>query len=395
MMILSDDIKQFIEKNKDVDIHQLLLSKHNLPNDKLKFAVQQIEGRQRIQYKLPSWYVLPDIVYPVHLSLEQCSSEATASYKSSLISGESLVDLTGGYGIDTTLFAQNFQKLIYVEQNRELAEIVTHNFGVFGLNNVQVIIGRAEHVLEGMDAVDQIFIDPARRDIGGGKLVSITDCVPDVTKMQEEFKKKAKGAMIKLSPMLDLKQALRELDNVSEVHIVALNNECKELLMITNYADNGVSEPTIYCTNLLANHKDIYQFRLSEEEDLNIDYVSKLDQYLYEPNVALLKAGAYSSISRSFNLKKLHPNTHLYTSNEKCVNFPGRKFKIEEIFNFNKKSIKQLKASVSKANITIRNFPSSVDDLRKKLKMSDGGDMYLFATTLSKNEKVLVLCSKI
>ena len=395
-MFLKEEIFNFVQKHKDDDIHKLLLSKQELSGEELKFAVQQIEGRQRVKNKLPEWYNTPRILYPVHLSLEQCSSAETAKYKASLVQGDSLIDLTGGFGVDTSYLAQKFDSVVYVERNPDLYLIVSHNFKQMGLNHIQTINSEAESVLKDLELVDTVFIDPARRDNTGGKLVSIGDCVPNVIELQSIFQAKAKQVLIKLSPMLDLTQALRELDYVSHVYIVALSNECKELLVLVDYTKEETKNPQICCVNLGKNDQlEEFSFSLNDEERIDVGYATEVKKYLFEPNVAVLKGGAYKSIAKRFNVDKLHPNSHLYTSDRYSSDFPGRKFEINEVLNFNKTSLKKLKAITKKANLTIRNFPSSVDSLRKKLKIAEGGEKYIFATTLMNEERVLLVCSKL
>ena len=394
--MLSEAIKAFIEEHKDDDVHQLLLSSQVLQGEDLRIAVQQIDGRQRIKQKLPSWYHNSSIYYPVHLSLEQCSSELTARYKEQLIKGDSLVDLTGGFGVDTTCLARNFKRVTYVEQNESLALIAQANFKAFGLDNISVKVGQAEQILAQLDEVDVVFIDPARRNRAGAKVISIADCTPNVLEIESELRKKAKKVLIKMSPMLDVTLACRELTNIGEIHIVAVQNECKELLLLMDNSKEVVKSPHLYCVNLKGKEDfELFSYSLDQELEASVAYSSEVQKYLYEPNVALLKAGAYKVMSEYYHLSKLHVNSHLYTSNELVEAFPGRQFLVESVYGFDKSSLKSLKKNVKAANLTIRNFPSTVAQLRKKLKIVEGGNKYLFATTLHSGDKVIIVCSKI
>ena len=394
--MLSEEIRAFIQKHEEDDIHQLLLSSQTLEGDALKFAVQQIAGRQYAKSKLPSWYENQHVCYPVHLSLEQCSSELTAVYKSKLITGDSLVDLTGGFGVDTTCLASQFKQVIYVEQNQELAQIAQANFKAFQLNHIQVWQRNALDALAEIKQVETIFIDPARRSKSGGKLVSIADCEPNILQLQDLFRRKAQRVLIKMSPMLDIKQALRELYCVTDVHVVAVDNECKELLFLVDYSKEKDCNTNLYAVNLKERKKaDVFSFTRKQEDFAPVTYTSTVKKYFYEPNVALLKAGVFNLITAKYAVDKLHPNSHVYTSDLKVDNFPGRRFQVEFVCKLDKKSIRELRKRVPAANLTIRNFPSSVAALRKKLKIGEGGSVYLFATTLYSEEKVLVVCSKI
>ncbi|MBP1594598.1 MAG: hypothetical protein H6Q12_1617 [Bacteroidetes bacterium] len=384
---------EFIKEHIADDPSKLALQAKKYPDVDMPTAVTQIVGRKIAMEKVPSWGNTDGILYPKHLSMEQCSSEITARYKSSLVKGNMLVDITGGLGIDCAFLSMNFQRAVYVERQTELCEIASSNFPLLGLSHIDVVNGDGVEYLSRTEKVDWIFIDPARRNEHGGKVIAIADCEPNVAEISDLLLSKAENVMIKLSPMLDLSLALHHLSFVKEVHVVSVANECKELLVIlANDAAN--SKVSIHCVNLLKNGEaQIFSFD-KEEELQGCGYAQKVGRYLYEPNASILKAGAYKSISNRYNLKKLHQNSHLYTSDELIIDFPGRKFECDAVFSLNKKELKTNLGEIKQANITIRNFPSSVSELRKRLKLLDGGDTYLFATTLVDEQKVLVKCHK-
>ena len=384
----------FIQKHRFDDVRKLAF-KPCPPDVDLTFALSQIAGRQVIRNKIPSWYDLDDILYPVHLSLEQCSSEATAKYKASLVNGQSFVDLTGGFGVDCAFLSCQFQSGTYVEQQNMLCEITEANFRTLGLKHIQVECNNAvEYLGKITQKIDCIYLDPARRNNSGEKIVSIQDCNPNIHSIKEQLINKAETVMIKLSPMLDIPLALKSLPETSEVHIVSINGECKELLFILRNTTQQ-EDPKIVCVNIL---KDLniqyFSFLKTEEQNAGIEYCSEPQSFIYEPNASVLKAGAYKSIALKYNLRKFHPDSHLYTSSELSKNFPGRIFKLISAFSFNKKELKENLGGITQANISIRNFPGTVDDLRKKLKLKDGGDIYLFATTLFNENKIILMTEK-
>lgn len=385
---------QFIREHLDDDTSKLALQAKKYPDVDMPFVINQIVGRKMAMEKIPSWGNKDGLLYPRHLSLEQCSSEATAKYKASLVEGDMMVDLTGGFGIDCAFLSANFRQAVYVERQQELCEIATSNFPLMGLSHIKVVNEDGVGYLSQMEPADLIFLDPARRDEKGGKVVAIADCEPDVARLSELLISKARQVMIKLSPMLDLSLALRDLPYAKEVHVVSVANECKEVLIILEKGAPD-KEMAIHCINVLKNG-EVQRYTFSKEQESEVcDYADEIGTYLYEPSASILKAGGYKSIANSFNLKKLHPNSHLYTSNIKQADFPGRCFECKSVFSLNKKELKTYLGDVKQANITIRNFPSTVADLRKKLRLSDGGDIYLFATTLKSEQKVLIKCHKI
>lgn len=389
---LSQSTIEFIRAHSQDDVRLLALQAPRYPDVDMPAAIVQIAGRQAAANKIPSWQSIEELWYPRHLSLEQCSSEITAQYKSTLADGETLADLTGGFGIDCAFMASRFRKASYVERQEELCEIAKHNFPLLGLKHITVYNEDGVVHLQKMEPVDCIFIDPARRNEHGGKTIAISDCEPDVAELEELLLSKGKQIIIKLSPMLDLTLALKSMKRTREVHIISVNNECKELLLIIG------NEPSqlipIHCINLTSKEKQTFTFTREEELEAECLYTKEPGKYLYEPNASILKAGAFRSIASRYKVKKLHPNSHLYTSDLWIENFPGRSFQITGQCSFNKKEIKETIGELKKANITVRNFPATVAEIRKRTKLSDGGEVYLFATTLFNEQKVFIKCSK-
>ena len=440
--------QDFIRQHQDDDVRQLAFLGSKYPEVDMPFALDQIRGRKMARVKLPRWASLEGIIYPPHISMEQCSSESTALYKaelaarllalpvSSSFSEEiGFVDLTGGFGVDFSYIAARLGvKSMYVERQAYLCEAAKENFGRLGLKNAIVKNGDGIEVLHSFhpkkkDAAsdddslgityDQprsllktklglkiIFIDPARRDDAGNKVVSLKDCTPDVTVLQEEMLSKADYVIIKLSPMLDWHRAISELSHVREVHIISVNNECKELLLVLSARNMGVMEASsadgevkhagnlrIYCVN------DAQSF-VCDELDMESSPVRIAPpvleemQYLYEPNASLMKAGCFGVLSDRYDARMLSKNSHLFVSQAPIEAFPGRSFRIIAISSFNKKELKRHLSGITKANIATRNFPLSVAELRKRLKLKDGGETYIFATTLSDESHILVITEK-
>lgn len=431
--------QDFIRQYQDDDVRQLAFLGSKYPEVDMPFALDQIRGRKMARVKLPRWASLEGIIYPPHISMEQCSSESTALYKAELAarllglpassSGTEMkaeneiefVDLTGGFGVDFSYIAARLGvKSMYVERQAHLCEAAKENFGRLGLKNAIVKNGDGIEVLHSFhpkkkDAAsaddslgityDQprsllktnlglkiIFIDPARRDDAGNKVVSLKDCTPDVTVLQEEMLSKADYVIIKLSPMLDWHRAISELSHVREVHIISVNNECKELLLVLSARNMG-ENLRIYCIN------DAQSF-VCDELDMESSSVkiapSILEemQYLYEPNASLMKAGCFGVLSGRYDARMLSKNSHLFVSREPIAAFPGRSFRIIAVSSFNKKELKRHLSGITKANIATRNFPLSVAELRKRLKLKDGGETYIFATTLSDESHVLMITEK-
>lgn len=380
----------FIEDNRDCNPRDVALRASGNSKLDVAYAASQIEGRSMARRKLPEWASIDGIVYPRHLSMEQCSSEDTARYKASLVEGDSMTDLTGGFGVDCYFLSGKFRTSVYVEQQRELCDIVRNNMSLLNAGNVTVVNSDAVHWLANMDKVSLIYLDPARRDSNGGKTVFVSQCEPDVTAINDMLLDKADKVMIKLSPMLDIAQAQKEIHGTERIYIVSDNNECKELLMILSH--EVCREPEIMCVNITKDKVSEFAFTRSGEEQAVVEYAGSPMQYLYEPNTSVLKAGAYKSVAVRYGVMKLSPNSHLYTSDRLADDFPGRIFRVVSIYDFGKKSLKTLASECPKANITVRNFPASVSELRKRLKIAEGGEDYIFATTLNDSSRVLVRC---
>ena len=326
--------------------------------------------------------------------MEQCSSEQTACYKAEIVEGgEEMTDLTAGFGVDAAMLGRRFGRLLYVEQNSELCDIARNNLPLLGIRNCEVVCGKAEEVLRTLPRQNFIFVDPARRDSNGGKVVSIADCTPNVAAMQDELMEHADMVMVKLSPMLDLKCVERELKQVAEVHVVSVDNECKEVLVKLLHDAHSIS---FHCVNLTKEgNQSVFAFTRKDEAEARCDYTDEMGTFIYEPNASIMKAGCYKLVATRFALRKLHPNSHLYTSygTEPVKGFPGRVFKVDGVSGYNKKDLKVLLTNTEKANLAVRNFPMSVAELRKKLKLREGGTTYLFATTMADDSKVLISSS--
>lgn len=411
-MPLSQDTLRFISEHRLDDVRSLALQARRYPSVDMSAAITQISGWQVAKEKIPTWAGNESILYPAHLSLEQCSSQATAQYKaeiianllhteqkhpaqdSTLASAATFTDLTGGFGIDCAFLSSCFGHATYVERQEALCRIAAHNFPLLGLNHISVCHADSVRHLQEMEPVDCIFIDPARRDGHGGKTVAIGDCEPDVAALEDQLLRKARHVLIKLSPMLDLTLAMNDLKHVRQAHIVSVGNECKELLLLLGQGEEVPTDDIpIHCVNFTsAPVPQTLVFTRRQEKECACPCTSQLKAYLYEPNASVLKAGAFRSLSHIYKVEKLHPNSHLYTSDSLLPDFPGRKFKITGHCGFNKKEVKEMLACEKKANLTVRNFPATVAELRKRLKLAEGGDTYLFATTLTDEKKVLVRC---
>lgn len=407
---------EFVRKHLNSDVRDLMLQARRYPDVDMRKAVVQISAWQTAQKKLPLWATTDGIVFPEHLSMEQCSSQQTAEYKGEVFakwlkpSAEKdaihITDLTGGFGVDATCLVRSVGNeqnahLTFVERNAELCEIARHNLPLLGVNHADVLCADSEDVLTQLATHQHlIFIDPARRDNHGGKTVAISDCTPDVIQFNDLLLDKADVVMLKLSPMLDIAEAERQLKGIREIHIVSVNGECKETLFVLQkevktpdeFDQNDVK---LICVNLLPNQQaQTFVFSHSIERNASCTYTSELKHYLYEPNASVMKAMAFKSVAQQFHLEKLHPSSQLYTSDTLIPDFPGRIFDIKDSSHFNKKELKNLLKDIHKANLTVRNFPLSVAELRKRLKLSDGGSDYLFATTLADDAHVLILCQK-
>jgi hypothetical protein len=384
---------EFIALHKTDDVRKLALKKAPEGVD-LTFCLQQIEGWQLARKKIPYWAETDGLLFPPHLSMEQCSSEKTALYKKQLVCRllreemRQMADLTGGFGIDFSYLAPLFEKAVYIERQEQLCQIALHNFNLLGLSHVVVKNAQAEDELPAIGNVSLIYADPARRDDVGRKVVLLEDCQPNVVSLQEVLLEHSQVVMLKLSPMLDIQQALRQLKNVREVHVVSVDGECKELLLVMHREETPLC---YYCVNITNNGQEV-----TEVEQLSAPVISREEKtFLYEPNASILKAGVQDALCQLYKVEKLHPFSHLFTSDELVEDFPGRSFRILGRSDFSKHSLKNLLADVTQANLTVRNFPATVQELRKKLKLREGGSVYLFATTLQNESHALFRCEKV
>jgi len=387
--LLVVEIQEFIDSNLNADIARLALQKSKFPNSDWTSILNQIAAKQKAKIKLPTWFNASGIYYPGKISIEQTSSEKTAEYKSKLVSGNRLIDLTGGFGVDDFYFAKNINQLIHCEINTELSEIVVHNLEQLGIENIQCIAGDSSEILKNLNQqFDWIYIDPSRRNDVKGKVFMLRDCLPNVPDLLDFYFSFASNIMIKAAPILDISAGLSELKSVKSIHIVALENEVKELLWILekNYSGNI----TIVTSNLTKETVEEFCFELGNHTVSNFSLPKK---YLFEPNAAIMKSGGFDEIETQFDVKKLHQHSHLYTSGT-LTEFPGRIFEIESSFEYNKQNMKAF-LERKKANITTRNFPETVENIRKKWKINDGGNQYCFFTTDVNNNKIVLLCSKL
>ena len=387
---MNDKTRNFIEQNLDADIRQLALKGCRDKDVDLDAAIRQIAGRQTARRKLPSWAALDGILYPPHLNMEQCSSEQTARYKARICSShpspKTLVDLTGGFGVDFAFMSEAFDEATYVERNSELFAISSANMKILA-PKAKCLNEDGLEVLHRLDHVSMIFMDPARRDNHGARTYGISDCTPNVLEIKDELLQKADVVMLKLSPMLDWHKAISDLGEqyIKEVHIVSVQNECKELLIVMQ--QQPAEPPTVYCVN----DDSVFSYHPSSISSNHISHHSSLI-YLYEPNASIMKAGCFAEIEQAFEVSQLAPNSHLFASDQAIADFPGRKFRVTAVTSMNKQELKQALKDIRQANIAVRNFPMSVADLRKRLKLSEGGNDYIFATTLTEGKKVLIIC---
>ncbi|RAJ16207.1 class I SAM-dependent methyltransferase [Olleya aquimaris] len=388
--ILNKGIQRFIAENLNNNISELVLKGIPFPKEIQQDILNQIESKNKSKKKLPTWFNTQGIYFPSKLNIEQTSSETTAKYKSNLISGHSLIDLTGGFGVDAYYFSKHFKQVIHCELNQELSQIVKHNASILNTPNLTFYPENGLDILKKLDQpFDWIYIDPSRRNDAKGKVFLLNDCLPNVPEHLDLLFSYSKNIMIKTSPLLDISSGLNELSHVKTIHCVAVNNEVKELLWILEANFNG--QVTIKTVDIKSDKYNSFKFIYEEEKVTEADYSLPLT-YLYEPNSAILKSGAFDTISKKLDIFKLHKHSHLYTSDKK-VEFPGRHFKIETVIPYNKKSYNKYIA-LKQANITTRNFPESVNQIRNKLKIKEGGKNYLFFTTNLDNFKIIICCTK-
>ncbi len=396
--------EEFIQAHANDDVRQLALKAHGIEGIDLPFVLDQIAGRQTAKRKLPSWAAVSGVIYPPHLSMEQCSSERTAQYKAEIISLltphsslHTLTDLTGGFGVDFSFMSRSFKHAVYVERQEKLCDIAKENFRLLGLDNAEVVCGDGEEYLRQMDKADVIYLDPARRDSNGAKTFAISDCTPDVVTLLPLLLQKATVVIVKLSPMLDWRKAIADIgeEYVREVHIVSVDNECKELLLLIT--SQQTAAPELFCVNFTGDKMSTLKCPLtpSAPRVANVS-LSSSPLYLYEPNASIMKAGCFDVLLDKYEgVVKIAQNSHLFISEALVEDFPGRTFSIKATTSLNKKELRRALSGITSANITTRNFPLPVSDLRKRLKLKDGGDTYIFATTDSNDAHILYICAKL
>lgn len=387
--LLQKQIQDFINHNVGADIKSLSLKGNPFPEVDYKEILNQIEAKTKAQHKLPTWFQTENIIYPSKVSIEQTSSEITAKYKSDITSGNRIIDLTGGFGVDCYYFSQVFKEVLHSEINSDLSQIVHHNFNVLNCENITCFAQDGLEVLKNQDQkFDWIYIDPSRRNDLKGKVFLLKDCLPDVTVLLENYFEFSDNILIKTSPIYDISVGTSELQNVKNIHIVAVENEVKELLFELHKGYEG--SVTIKTINFTKVNTEIFDFELDNETETTL---SEPKKYLYEPNAAIMKSQGFGALGKSHNISKLHKHSHLFTS-EQPIDFQGRTFEIEKVFPYKKEFMKK-ELQGKKANISVRNFPETVAQIRQKWKIKDGGDHYVFFTTDLKNEKIVVLCRKI
>ncbi|MBR6187761.1 MAG: class I SAM-dependent methyltransferase [Prevotella sp.] len=430
--MLNEATLQYVLQHAHDDIRMLALRGCKDAQVNLPLALQQIQGRQTARHKLPSWAAIDGIVYPPHLNMEQCSSELTACYKRGIAdrilslgvaqivnrksSNSKFLDVTGGFGVDFAFMADAFDEAVYVERDPDLCALAAHNLAHLGKKNVSTICADAVSYLSSIssDNFALIYLDPARRDMHGARTYALADCTPDVTTMMDNLLRHSHYVLLKLSPMLDWRKAIADLSphHVQEVHIVAVDNECKELLLLLARQDTNSQHfqssifnlkfstaPSLFCTDIHSRdgfHTEYCPSSQSlpiEEKEI---YTQELEgSFLYEPNVAVMKAGCFRELAADFNVRQLAPNSHLFTSATQVTSFPGRSFRITAITTMNKRDLRTKLGHLQRANISVRNFPLTADELRRRLKLADGGTDYIFATTLSNGDHVVILCTKL
>ena len=399
---MNEATRKYIQEHAEGDVRLLALQGTKNPEINLTFALEQIVGRQKARTKLPSWAAIDGIVYPPHLALEQCSSETTAAYKAKLVSfmkeegKELFVDLTGGYGVDFSWIAPCFERAVYVERQTQLCAISSENFKRLKIS-ADIVNGDGKDYLHSLSHASLIFLDPARRDVHGARTYGLADCTPNILEMMNELMGKTDWLMLKLSPMLDWQKTVDDIQQtgcakVNEVHILSVGNECKELLLLISKQETSIR---VCCVN----NDSLFEFNVSGlsrgQAHQALPQVSvPMTAYLYEPNASVMKAGCFDLLAERFKLSQLDKNSHLFFSGTEVNEFPGRQFIIERITTMNKRDLKEALRGIDKANITVRNFPLSVAELRKRLKLKDGGETFIFATTVTNEGHLLFVCRK-
>ena len=387
--ILDKNVQDYISKNLSTNVFEIILKKQIFPRVTNKEIAEQISAKAKSKKKLPTYFNTPNIYFPNKVNIEQTSSEKTAEFKSKIVTGNTMIDATGGFGVDSMYFSKEFKKTVYIEENKELFEIVKVNSNKLGLNNIKHLNDDGIKYVKKIDTViDLLYIDPSRRNKENKKVHFLSDCTPLIDYDLIESLQNFKTILIKCSPIIDLKKTINDLKVVSKIYIVGINNEVKEVLFKLNKQSNN--DIKIKCIDLCNRELD-FEFSINDIDNKKNNDYSKVLNYLYEPNSMILKSGAFSLICDRYDVKKLNTNSHLYTSKE-LIDFPGRVFVVDSVVNYCKRNLKDL--NISKANITTRNFPIDVKDIRKKSKILDGGEDYLFFTTNHLNEQIIIKTKK-
>ena len=395
---------EFIREYRERDIRQLALQANRFPDVDMPYALDQIQGWQIARRKLPKWAACDGVIFPPHLSMEQCSSEPTAQYKLNLAMewaervghASRMTDLTGGFGVDFSFTSCAFTSATYVERSEQLCHIVEHNLPLLGLNNATVVCADAVEYLSTVEPQTMLFLDPARRDEHGAKTVMLADCTPDVVQLLPKLLEKSRFTMLKLSPMLDWHKAVDDLQGtVREVHIVSVGGECKELLLVLSTVVE--SELKVYCADLstASGSSSLFVYTPGSSAPVaNSTFNIQHSTFLHEPNASIMKAGCFDELALAYGVSPVSRNSHLFLSDEPVEDFPGRSFVVERVTTMNKGELRKTLAGIEKANIATRNFPLTVAELRKRLKIKDGGDVYIFATTTAEGEHLLLISRK-
>lgn len=395
MNALTTEQIRFIKEHAADDPARLLLSAARYPGMDVPFLTEQIAARRQIREKLPSWYNNEALIFPAKIAAEQCSSEQTAAYKQNLVESEVyMYDLTGGLGIDSYFFSRKVNRLVYIERFPGYCDAARYNFSVWGADNITVVQADATQYLDRITEADVFYLDPARRGESNKRVFALQDCEPDLPSLLPALLQKAPKVIAKLSPMADLRMTLELLPGTTSVHLLSVKNECKEVLVVVEREAEEKGIP-VHCINWNADGSESsFVFEWEKEAATPVVWAQQIEAFLYEPNASVLKAGAFRQVGAQMGVKKLHPSSHLYTSSQRVKDFPGRIFRVEEIIPFTGKLCKGIARSIPQANITVRNFPLTVDELRKRTKIKDGGTVYLFATTLLDGSKVFIRCGK-
>ena len=395
---------EFIREYRERDIRQLALQANRFPDVDMLYALDQIQGWQIARRKLPKWAACDGVIFPPHLSMEQCSSEPTAQYKLNLAMewaervghASSMTDLTGGFGVDFSFTSCAFAAATYVERSEQLCHIVEHNLPLLGLNNATVVCADAVEYLSTVEPQTMLFLDPARRDEHGAKTVMLADCTPDVVQLLPKLLEKSRFTMLKLSPMLDWHKAVDDLQGtVREVHIVSVGGECKELLLVLSTVVE--SELKVYCADLstASDTPSLFVYTPGSSAPVaNSKLKTQNSKFVHEPNASIMKAGCFDELAAAYGVSPVSRNSHLFLSDEPVEDFPGRSFVVERVTTMNKGELRKALVGIEKANIATRNFPLTVAELRKRLKIKDGGDVYIFATTTAEGEHLLLISRK-